>query len=164
LLPAQLSVSTHWLLTEGADAPCGEGRWRALRPTVLPRTGTAIRQQSKEHGNGIDLFPVWRADSFAPSLVHCDQGAHAGVWLLQQGIAGSPGWLSDSRRSSPPSILRDVFIELDASLGIAQQPCQCDLMIEESVIAQILAITLDKVAGVEDRGSSGLSTGQLLEP
>jgi hypothetical protein len=68
----------------------------------------------------------------------CSKGSH-----------GRQGWTSGSRRSSPPSILRDVFIELDASLGIAQQSCQCDLMIEESVIAQILAITLDKVEGVE---------------
>jgi hypothetical protein len=38
------------------------------------------------------------------------------------------------------------------------------LAVKERATAQILAIILDKVGGVEDRGSSGLSTRQLLEP
>jgi hypothetical protein len=42
--------------------------------------------------------------------------------------------------------------------------CQCRLSVQEWEITQILAILLDQVEGVEDRGSGGLTTGQLLEP
>jgi hypothetical protein len=35
---------------------------------------------------------------------------------------------------------------------------------QEREIAQILAIMLDQIEGVEDRGSSGLTTGQLIKP
>jgi hypothetical protein len=51
----------------------------------------------------------------------------------------------------------------DARLGLARQPRQRRLSVEEWEIAQILAVRLDQVEGVEDRGSSGLTTAQLLE-
>jgi len=41
--------------------------------------------------------------------------------------------------------------------------CQCGLAIEERAIPQILAIVLDQVKGVEDRGSSSLPAAQLFE-
>jgi hypothetical protein len=37
------------------------------------------------------------------------------------------------------------------------------LPVQERKLTQILAIVLDKVEGIEDRGSSSLATGQLLE-
>jgi hypothetical protein len=40
----------------------------------------------------------------------------------------------------------------------------CGLPVQEREITQVLAIMLDQVEGVEDRISSGLTTGQLLEP
>jgi hypothetical protein len=61
-------------------------------------------------------------------------------------------------------ILGDVFVQQDACLSIAQQPRQRRLPVEKREIAQILAIMLDNVEGIEDLGSSGLTTGQLLEP
>jgi hypothetical protein len=60
-------------------------------------------------------------------------------------------------------ILGDVFVQQDARFGLAQQPRQRRLPVQEREIAQILAIMLDQVKGVEDRGLSGLTTGQLLE-
>jgi hypothetical protein len=57
-----------------------------------------------------------------------------------------------------------VFIEQDADLGIAQQPRQRGLAVEEWAIAHILAVMLDQVEGVEDCGSCALPLGQLLEP
>jgi hypothetical protein len=54
-------------------------------------------------------------------------------------------------------ILGDVFVQQDASLGIAQQARQRSLPVQEWDIAQILAIMLDQVEGVEDCGSSGLT-------
>jgi hypothetical protein len=61
-------------------------------------------------------------------------------------------------------ILDDVFVQQDAWLGLAQQSRQRRLAVQEWEIAQIPAIMLDQVEGVEDRGSSGLTAGQLLEP
>jgi hypothetical protein len=55
-------------------------------------------------------------------------------------------------------------LKQDTSLGIAQQLCQRGLTTEESGIAHILAVMLDKVEGVEDCGSSALPTGQSIEP
>jgi hypothetical protein len=39
------------------------------------------------------------------------------------------------------AILGNVFIEQDASLGIAQQPCQRGLTLEEREIAHIFAVS-----------------------
>jgi hypothetical protein len=46
------------------------------------------------------------------------------------------------------TVLGDVLVEQDAGLDIAQQPRQLGLTVEESAVAQILAIVLDKVDGV----------------
>jgi hypothetical protein len=43
------------------------------------------------------------------------------------------------------AVLGDVFIEQDAGLGIAQQPCQRVLAVEEPTIAHILAVMLDEI-------------------
>jgi hypothetical protein len=48
--------------------------------------------------------------------------------------------------------------------GLAQQSRQCRLSVQECESAQILAIMLDQVESVEDRGSCGFTTGRLLEP
>ena len=61
-------------------------------------------------------------------------------------------------------VLGDVFVEQDASLGIAQQPRQRSLAVEEWAIAHVLAVMLDEVEEVKDCGSSGPPTAQLLEP
>jgi hypothetical protein len=61
-------------------------------------------------------------------------------------------------------ILGDVFVKQDAGLGIAESSRQRSLAFEKRESAQILAIMLDKVERVEDRGSSSFTTGQLLEP
>jgi hypothetical protein len=63
---------------------------------------------------------------------------------------------------SPP--LGDVFLQQDAGLGIAQQARQGGLAVEEWAIAHILAIMLDQVEGIEDRGSSGLSRPARAQP
>jgi hypothetical protein len=47
---------------------------------------------------------------------------------------------------------------------IAQQPRQRSLPVEKRKLAQILAVVLDQVEGVENRGSCCLSPAQLLEP
>jgi hypothetical protein len=49
------------------------------------------------------------------------------------------------------TILGDVFIEQDASLDSAQQQRQGGLAVEQRAIAQILAVALDQVEGIEDR-------------
>jgi hypothetical protein len=55
--------------------------------------------------------------------------------------------------SQTPAIFGDVFVEQDASLGIAQQLRQRGLTVGERAIVQILAVMLDQVEGVQDRGS-----------
>jgi hypothetical protein len=45
-----------------------------------------------------------------------------------------------------------VFVEQDARLGIAKQPRQRSLAVEEWALAQIVAIMLDQVEGIEDCG------------
>jgi hypothetical protein len=62
-------------------------------------------------------------------------------------------------REDDGAVLGEVFIEQDASRGIAQQPCQCGLAVEERAIAHILAVVLD----VKHRSVCGLPTAQLLE-
>jgi len=71
---------------------------------------------------------------------------------------------SASVREDDRVVLGDVFVEQDASLGIAQQPRQRSLAVEEWAIAHVLAVMLDEVEEVKDCGSSGLPTAQLLEP
>jgi putative intracellular protease/amidase len=56
----------------------------------------------------------------------------------------------------------DVFVEHDARLGIAQQSRQRGLAVEKRAIAQILAIALDQVEGIEDRLMRGRSSTQFL--
>ena len=58
-------------------------------------------------------------------------------------------------RDDRTAILRNVFVEQDACLGIAQQSRQRGLAIEEREIAEILAVVLDQVEGIEDRGTRG---------
>jgi hypothetical protein len=60
-------------------------------------------------------------------------------------------------------ILDDVLVNQDARFGLARQPRQRRLSVQEWEIAQILAVRLDQVEGLADRGSSGLTTAQLLE-
>ena len=57
-------------------------------------------------------------------------------------------------REDDSTVLNDVFVE-DASLGIAQQPRQRGLAGEEWTITQVLAVVLDQVEGVKDRGVRG---------
>ena len=52
------------------------------------------------------------------------------------------------------TVLNGVFVEQDAGLGVAQQPRQRSLAVEERKIAKVLAAMLDQVEGIEDRGSS----------
>src|SRR5215470_12510028 len=49
------------------------------------------------------------------------------------------------------AVLRNVFIEQNASLGTAQQSRQRGLAVQERAIAQTLAIGLDQVESIEDR-------------
>lgn len=51
-----------------------------------------------------------------------------------------------------------------ARTSLPSQVDACMALLQEGEIAQILALMLDQVEGAEDRGSSGLTTGQLLEP
>jgi hypothetical protein len=51
-----------------------------------------------------------------------------------------------------------MFVNQDTNLSIAQQPCQRGLAIEKRAIAHILAVMLDQVEGIEDRGVGGLTT------
>jgi hypothetical protein len=66
-----------------------------------------------------------------------------------------------SEHSQP--IFNNVFVEQNASLDTAQQARQRRLPVQEWKFAKILAIMLDKVEGVEDRGSCCLSPSQLIE-
>jgi hypothetical protein len=56
-----------------------------------------------------------------------------------------------SRQACCWTIPGDVFVEPDARFSIAQQPRQCGLAFEEREIAQVLAIVLDQVEGIQDR-------------
>jgi hypothetical protein len=56
-----------------------------------------------------------------------------------------------------------MFVEQDARPGIAQQPRQRGLAGEEWAIAEVLAVALDQVEGIEDRGTRCLPAAQLLE-
>ena len=58
----------------------------------------------------------------------------------------------------------DVFVEHDARVGIAQQARQRRLPVKERAIPQILAVMLDQVESVEDRGMRGRAAAQLIEP
>jgi hypothetical protein len=61
------------------------------------------------------------------------------------------------------AILGDVFVEQDARFGVAQQTRQGDLPVEERAIAQILAVVLNQVEGIEDRGTRRFPPAQLVE-
>jgi len=61
------------------------------------------------------------------------------------------------------AVLSEMFVEQDASVGLAQQPRQRGLAVEERPITQILAITPDQIKRVEDRGSRSLPAAQLFE-
>ena len=61
------------------------------------------------------------------------------------------------------AILGDVFVEQDAGVGIAQQPRERGLAVEKGAIAQILAIVLDQVEGVEIGGMRGHTAGPHLK-
>ena len=54
-------------------------------------------------------------------------------------------------------IFGDVFVKPDASLSIAQQTRQRSLAVEKRATTQILAIMLNQVEGIEDRGSTTAS-------
>jgi hypothetical protein len=56
-----------------------------------------------------------------------------------------------------------VFVEKDVRLEIAQQPRQRGLAAKERAIAQILAIVLDQVEGIEHRAMRSLPAAQLIE-
>ncbi len=56
-----------------------------------------------------------------------------------------------------------MFVEQDARLGIAQQRGQRGLAVEKRAAPQILAIVLDQVEGIEDRGPRSLLSAQLIE-
>jgi len=67
-------------------------------------------------------------------------------------------------REDGRTISGNVFVEQDARRGIAQQSRQRGFAVEKSEIAQVLAIMLDQVECVEDRGPRSLPTTQLVEP
>jgi hypothetical protein len=76
--------------------------------------------------------------------------------LRDDALSAKPGRMGEHGQP----IFDNVFVRQDVCLGVAQQPLQRSLPAQEREIAQILAIMLDQVEGVEDRGSSGLPTGQ----
>jgi hypothetical protein len=57
------------------------------------------------------------------------------------------------------SIFRDVLVDQDSCLSIAQQQRQLSLAVEE----RKLAIILDQVEGVQHRALCGFLTAQLVE-
>jgi hypothetical protein len=57
-----------------------------------------------------------------------------------------------------------MAVEQDASLGIAQQPCQRGLAVEKWAIAHILAVMLDQVEDLEDCGVRSLPAAQFFKP
>jgi hypothetical protein len=77
--------------------------------------------------------------------------------LPQEGIIGP-------NDSCVVAILCEVLVEQDAGLGIAQQPRQRSLPVEERETAKILAIMFDQVECIDDRGVRCLSSAQLVEP
>jgi len=61
------------------------------------------------------------------------------------------------------AVLGNVFVEQDARLDMAQQPRQRGFAVEEWTIAQILAVMLDQIEGIEDRGTRGVPLAEILE-
>jgi hypothetical protein len=57
----------------------------------------------------------------------------------------------------------DVLVDQDSHFGVAQEPRQRSLAVEERKTAKILAIVLDQVEGIEDGRARGLPAAQLIE-
>ena len=77
---------------------------------------------------------------------------------------------NDSLGTQPASVLEhgraipgNVFVEQDVSVGTAQQTRQCGLAVQEREIAQIPAILLDQVEGIEARAMCALGSAQFIE-
>jgi hypothetical protein len=68
--------------------------------------------------------------------------------LGDDGLGAKPASMGENDMA----ILDNVFVEQNASLGIAQQACQRRLAVEKREIAQILTVMLDQIEGIEDRG------------
>jgi hypothetical protein len=84
-----------------------------------------------------------------------------GIDLLRHDALGAePASIREDGRVIPGK----VSVEKDAPLRSRAADAARAGSVQEWEIAQILAIVLDQIEGVEDRGSSGLSPGQLLEP
>jgi hypothetical protein len=128
--------------------PCGGSSpahiaWGSSFPdlTTLPRHGDA--------GGIADLDPnaTWAglAGAVAP--------------LRHDALGAKPTRMGEDGRT----ILGDVFAEQDARLDATQEARQRRVAVKEGALAQILAVVLDQVEGIEDCGPRRLSMGQLLE-
>jgi hypothetical protein len=102
----------------------------------------------------------------AGGIAHLDPGrARTGsiraINLLRHDALGAkPASVLEHCRAIPG----DVFVEHDSGLGIAQQPRQRRLTVKKRAPPQILAIVLDEVESVKDRGMRGRAAAQLIEP
>jgi len=105
--------------------------------------------------------------------LHCDAGgiAHLDPARARTGSIGAIHSLRDDALGTKlasvlehgRTVLGDVLVEQNASLDTAQQPRQRGLAVEKREIAEILAIMLDQVKGVEDGRARGIPSTQHIK-
>src|SRR5215467_12230593 len=112
------------------------------------------RVPGANRGSPIPILTALLLHSDAVRITHLDPDR---AW--SRSIGAVDPLRDDSLGTKPASVLEhcgvilgDVFVEQDARPGIAQQPRELGLAVEEGAITQILAVVLDQVEGVEDRG------------
>jgi hypothetical protein len=138
------------------------GRWAAPRLISPCRASSLARTGKDSPIPNLAPLPLYRNAGGIADLDpdRTSTGSIGAIDLLRHDALDANARMSEHGRP----ILGDVFVNQDVTLSIEQQPRQRGLAFMKRVIAQIVAIMLDQVEGVEDRGSSGLPTGQLLEP
>jgi hypothetical protein len=105
--------------------------------------------------------------------LHSDAGRIADLNpdCARTGLIGAIDPLGDNALGAEPAsvrkdggaILFNVSVEQNARLGIAQQPRERSLAVEERAIAQILAVVLDQIEGVENGSARGHRSAQVIE-
>src|SRR5258708_9344849 len=113
--------------------------------------GVCIRGSLRPPGLPIPILAALPLHRDASRIAHLDPDR------ARSGSIGAVHPLGDDTLGAKPAsvrkygraILGDVFVKQDAGLGIAQQSRKHGLAIEKRPIAQVLAIVLDQIKGVE---------------
>src|SRR2546427_4795652 len=120
---------------------------------VVNSRGNLSHERAAERGSPVPLLAALPLHNDAGRIADFDPdrtsaGSIGPVDLLgDDSLRAKPASMFEHRRA----ITDDVFVEHDARRGMAQQPRQRSLAVEEWEITQILTIMLDKVEGVENR-------------